>query len=85
MPDPTQIINGYPVPGSVPAITDAFTIHRVGLMGTASDDDWPRMPSGVPVMDIELPTHGALQLTLADGTVLLIRKWASVRVFPPHA
>jgi hypothetical protein len=80
MTDPTPIINGYPVPGSVPAITDAFTIDNLRA-------DWPRMPSGDPVMDIELPTHGALQLTLADGTVLLISasEWHNVMVFPPHA
>ena len=80
MTDPTPIINGCPVPGSVPAITDAFSIDNYS-------DDWPGMPSGDPAMDIELPTHGALVLKLADGTVLAISasEWTTVKVFPPHA
>ena len=80
MTDPTPIINGCPVPGSEPAITDAFTIDNYS-------DDWPGMPSVDPAMDIELPTHGLLVLKLADGTVLLIsaNEWATVKAFPPHA
>ena len=75
MPDPAPIDTS-----AVPAITDAFTIGNLRA-------DWPGMPSGTPAMDIDLPTHGALHLTLADGTVLLISasEWAEVKVFPPHA
>ena len=75
MPDLTTIDTS-----KVPAITDAFTIefHRYG--------EWEGKPSGDPALGVDLPTHGALQLTLADGTVVAISasEWATMKAFPPH-
>ena len=60
------------------SIKEAFTVDD----GTT---EWAGKPADESGLQIELPTHGAMQLTLADGTVLVIwtSEWGGVSIHPP--
>jgi hypothetical protein len=60
------------------SIQEAFTVDD----GTS---EWAGKPTDESGLQIELPTHGAMQLTLADGTVLVIwtSEWGGVSIHPP--
>lgn len=57
----------------VPGIAEALDIDW-------SVRDYEGKPTGEPTMSFDLGTHGALKLTLSDGTVLVIgtSEWCTV-------
>lgn len=64
----------------VPGIAEALDIEW-------SSRDYEGKPPGEPTKVFDLGTHGALKLTLADGTVLVIgtSEWCTVDYYAPHA
>ena len=65
---------------SVPGIAEALDIHW-------SSRDYAGKPISSPTKTFNLQTHGALQLTLADGAVLVIgtSEWCDVDYYAPPA
>lgn len=52
-----------------------------------SSRDYEGKPTAAPTKTFDLDTHGALQLTLTDGTVLVIgtSEWCTVDYYAPPA
>ena len=65
-------------------VTGALGISEA-LLVEWSSREYEGQPLGSPTKVFELSTHGALKLTLADGTVLVIStsEWCTVDYYAP--
>lgn len=61
-----------------PGIAEALDIEW-------SSRNYEGQPPGAPTKSFELGTHGALKLTLADGSILIIgtSEWCTVDYYAP--